>query len=730
MTWQRLAQIAIAAFVVIFIGVIAISMGRERAVPPQADPPPRAPGNPQIENPKGGVIDQYQGDKRVLQIKFGKNLVFPDGRVTFSNGVEVTTLRNGRDMIVKAEEADVVSNPNDTKELKTAVFRKNVVLTSGGGLEVKAAEATYDDADGIVRIPGPVEFVKGRTKGSGVGATYDRNREVLWILDQAQLAVMPGPDGKGAVSATSGTAGLARADHYMKLVTRARIDAEGRLIEGDEITVVLTPDDQRMQMLQLRGNSRISGGGPQTMSARDIDLTYAEDGRTLQHAELIEQSVLQLAGTAGAGTKRIAAKTISLGLAPDGSTITALSSNESVQLDLPAENNAPAKRIRSATLVATGSPDGGLRQATFGGKVEYRETQAARRNVAAIDRTARSESLIVDTEPGLGAIQKADFHGNFKFIDSPAVTGEAQRGLYYLARNRIELMPSDGEPGPKAMLNDGKISVSARSINFTLGSRELEAETQVRSTILAKERGGPAAVGAQPGSTGKVPSMLKDNEPVNVTSNRLAYKGELSTATYTGSVNLWQGSETTIKGDTIILDDKNGNLTASGNVSTLMTLDEVSKETGERKRTETAGKSETFVYNDARRLATYASRAQIQGPQGHVTAGKIELFLKPVGANELDHAEAYGSTADLVVFREDTRRATGTHLTYTAADEQYLMVGTPVTTYDDQKDGTCNVGTWSTVQFFRSSVQGTMTGNGISRGNSTNVPGPCSAVKR
>src|SRR5215207_9441192 len=79
MTWQRLAQIAIAAFVVIFIGVIAISMRRERAVPPQADPPPRAPGNPQIENPKGGVIDQYQGDKRVLQIKFGKNLVFRMG---------------------------------------------------------------------------------------------------------------------------------------------------------------------------------------------------------------------------------------------------------------------------------------------------------------------------------------------------------------------------------------------------------------------------------------------------------------------------------------------------------------------------------------------------------------------------------------------------------------------------------------------------------------------------
>ncbi|MEO5895500.1 MAG: LptA/OstA family protein [Vicinamibacterales bacterium] len=731
MKWQRLAQIAIAGFVIIFIGVIALSMRRQTATPAQAPPPPRTEGNPQIENPKGGKYVRYQGDKAVLDIKFGNNLVFPDGRTTFSKGVEVTTTRNGREMIVKSEEADVVPASDPSKGLKTAAFRKNVVLTGGGGLQVRSADATYDDTEGIVKIPGAVEFAKGRMKGSGVGATYDRNREVLWILDKAQVTVAPEADGKGAVSATSGTAGLARAEHYLRLTGNARIDASGRLIQGDETTIVLTPDDERMQMLQVRGNSRISGGGPQTMAARDIDLAYAEDGKTLQRAQLMEQAVLQLAGSAGAGTKRIAGKTIELGLGPDGSTITSLSAVENVQVDLPGEASGPAKRIRSAALNATGAPDAGLRQATFSGKVEYREVQAARRNLAAVDRTARSESLIIDTQPGLGAIQKADFHGNVKIVDAPDVTAEAQRGIYYLDRSRIELMPSTGDPGPSPLMNDGKISVSARTINFTLGSRELEADTRVRSTILAKQRGprGPASAPAA-GTTGRVPSMLKDDEPVNVTSNRLAYKGDSATATYTGNVKLWQGTETTIKADTIVLDDKNGNLTATANVSTLMTMDEVDKETGKKQRTETTGKSELFVYNDARRLATYTTKAQIDGPQGHVTATRIELFLKPAGANELDHAEAYGSNAELVIVREELRTATGTHLTYTAADEQYLMVGTPVTMLEDQQDGTCNVGRGSTLQFFRGSVKGQMDDNGISRGNTTNVPGPCSAVKR
>lgn len=729
MKWQRLAQIAIAAFVIIFIGVIAVSMRRQTVKPVETPPPPRTAGNPQVENPKGGKYVRYQGDKAVLDINFGTNLVFPDGRTTFSNGVEVRTTRNGREMVVKAEEADVVPASDASKGLKTAAFRKNVVLTSGGGLQVKSAEATYDDTEGVVKIPGAVEFSKGRMKGTGLGATYDRNREVLWILDKAQVNVAPEKDGKGAMAATAGTAGLARAEHYMRLTTNARIDASGRLIQGDEITIALTQDDERMQMLQVRGNSRISGG-PQTMTARDIDLTYAEDGKTLQRAQLMEQSVLHLAA-AGAGSKRIAGKNIDLGLGPDGSTITSLSAVENVQVDLPGDAAAPAKRIRSAALSASGAPDAGLRQATFSGKVEYREVQAARRNAAAVDRTARSESLIVDTQPGLGAIQKADFHGNVRIMDAPDVTAEAQRGIYYLDRNRIELMPSTGDPGPSPQMNDGKISVSARTINFSLGSRDLDADTKVKSTILSKQRGGrgqPAAPAT--GAGGKVPSLLKDNEPVNVTSNRLAYKGESSMATYTGNVKLWQGTETTIKADTIVLDDTNGNLTATANVSTLMTMDEVEKDSGKKTRTETTGKAELFVYNDARRLATYTTRAQIDGPQGHVTAPKIELFLKPAGANELDHAEAYGTNAELVTVREEMRTATGTHLTYTAADEQYLMVGTPVTMLEDQKDGTCNVGRGSTLQFFRGSVKGQMDDNGISRGNSTVVPGPCSAVKR
>ena len=62
--------------------------------------------------------------------------------------------------------------------------------------------------------------------------------------------------------------------------------------------------------------------------------------------------------------------------------------------------------------------------------------------------------------------------------------------------------------------------------------------------------------------------MLKQDEPVNVKSNRLNYDGANSLATYEGNATLWQ-DDTTIKADKIVVEDKTGNLRATTNVMTI-----------------------------------------------------------------------------------------------------------------------------------------------------------------
>jgi len=699
MRWQRAAQTVIALLVIGFVVVLVMTLRKERAAPAQEPPPKRLdPDNP-IENPEGG---RYQltdaSGKPIGELAFGSHIGLPDGRAQLSNHVRFSITRGDRRFVIEADEA-VITRKEALPE--HAVFKGNVRLTGSGGLELETSEATYTDADGMITIPGALAFTKGRMRGSGVGATYDQNREVLWILDQATIAVDPGPDGLGGLDGSAAKIGMARADHYLVLEGAARIEREGRVTEANQIAIRLSEDDERVQMLELRDQSRIAGGqsGPQAMSATDIDLTYAEDGRTLQFAKLVENAVVQLPGAGGAG-RRVAGNAIDIALGPDGTSVTNLTAKERVQVDLPAEGQSPAKRIKAASLMALGAPGAGLQNATFAGGVEYVETRAAGRGVAAVNRQATSLKLLIETKPGLGALEKADFRGNVTFRDAPDFKAEAAQGIYHIAGDRLELMPAEGEPGPSARVTDGRLSVQARTIAFVLSSREMTADTEIRSTILAQAS--PSARGQA-----RIPTMLAQDKEVNVRSNRLHYKG--SSATYSGNVTLWQG-KTTIKAGSIVIEEKSGNLTASEAVTTVFLFDEVDRKTGSRKTAESTGQAEAFSYDDAKRVATYTGKAQLQGTQGHLTGDRILLFLK-AGQNELERTEAFGTNGSVVV-REGARIGKGSYLRYIAADDTYFMSGTPVEVVEETQ-GTCTITLGAELKFSRSSETAQVRGTEI-----------------
>ena len=52
--------------------------------------------------------------------------------------------------------------------------------------------------------------------GSGVGATYDQARDVLWLLDKRRWTSRPTRRVRARSTSTAKTAGMARAEHYMK----------------------------------------------------------------------------------------------------------------------------------------------------------------------------------------------------------------------------------------------------------------------------------------------------------------------------------------------------------------------------------------------------------------------------------------------------------------------------------------------------------------------------------
>jgi lipopolysaccharide export system protein LptA len=704
-SWQKRLRLVIALFVVVFAAMVVVSLkkGRPASAPVAA---PKKLDEKAILQSGAGNYEYKTAGKVTFSIKFGNQFTYADNRSKFGGGVTVVLPdKNGRTVTIQSQDAELTRPPD--KEVGTAVFTGGVKLTTSDGIAVTSATAAYNDDEKMTRIPGPLTFKKGRMTGTSVGGTYDQERAVLWLLDQAKVDVAADKKGNGAIHVTSKMAGMARNEHYMKFTGEARLEGDGQITVADDATAFLTEDDERLTRMELRGNSRITGkpgqSGPQDMSARDIDLAYAEDGRTLQSARLIENASVQLPGDKGKTGRRIAGKAIDITLAPDGSTVTNLVANEQVQVDLPSDGEMPARTIKSASLLATGPPGTGIQSATFSGEVEYRESRAARGKLAAIDRTARSMRLDIKTKPGFGDIEHAYFHNNVRFADGPHTTAVAPYAVYSIANDRLDLSPGEGNTGRGPDVSDGRLSITARNVQMMLATQGMKADTRVRTLMLAQSKQtkpGDAAV--------KVPSMMKQNEPVNVQSNRLDYDAAKSVATYDGNARLWQ-EDTEIRADKIVIEDKTGNLRATSKVVTSMKLSQAGDKTPKAAKKPDAEPTNTtadeLLYEDSKHRATYTGNAHMSGPSGDVTADKIELHLAEQGG-ELERAEADGN----VVSRQEARRAYGKHLTYLAKDDTYTMTGSPVKIFD-QTPTNCRITEGATLSFHRTGNTTIASGN-------------------
>jgi hypothetical protein len=109
--------------------------------------------------------------------------------------------------------------------------------------------------------------------------------------------------------------------------------------------------------------------------------------------------------------------------------------------------------------------------------------------------------------------------------------------------------------------------------------------------------------------------------------------------------------------------------------------------------------------------------ARVAGPQGDLTARRIEIVLAKEGS-AAQRLEAYTA----VSMKIDTRTASGARLTYHNADERYVMVGAtgqPVSVADG-----CRRTTGNTLTFFKSTDRIIVDGNEQIR-TKTESGGPC-----
>jgi len=611
----------------------------------------------------GGRSFRVNREHEEIRVEYDRLLTYPDGTSRMI-GVKVVTERaGGRTFTITGREGTTGRNEADVN------LEGGVHISASDGMVVTTDRAAFTQADGIARAPGDVRFSRGRMTGSGVGFTYDRIGNVLTIGQRAEVQVAPDVHGEGGVTIRSGALTFARNDRTLRFDHGVKASRGGETIEADAAVAHVTEAEDGLDDLALHGNARIApvGGRPGTLrslSGQAVDLRYAPDGQTLRRAVLTGTAVIEVGAGQGAAGRQIAAHAIDVSLAEDGKTPVSLDARDNVRLTLPAEPGGVGRTVAAQTLASRGDPSSGLRSARFDGNVQFSEQGQD------VNRAARSVTLDLEIAPGFSSIEEARFTRSVRFSDGD-VFATSSDARYVLETGTLELTGTDaGSPTPRVV--NSRIRIDALRLEVTLDGPHVKASGSVKSELR------PTPEHAPDGERGghRVPSMLKQDQPVNVTSQDLAYDGAASQAVYSGSAQLWQG-DTSIKAGSIAIDGATGNLKAEGSVTTSTTLVQTAED-GTKEDVRSIARAKEFQYEEAVRRAVYSGDAHVTGPQGDLTAKVVELYLKPSG-DELDRAEAY----EAVTLMAGARKTTGLRLTYFGADERYLVTGTPVTIIDD-----------------------------------------------
>jgi len=97
--------------------------------------------------------------------------------------------------------------------------------------------------------------------GSGVGFVYDNNQDILTIRDHAVVSVKADDKGAGALDIAAGGLEFRRPQKILNFTSGLRGRRERETIEADAGVAHLTEDENHLEALELRGQSKITTPG-------------------------------------------------------------------------------------------------------------------------------------------------------------------------------------------------------------------------------------------------------------------------------------------------------------------------------------------------------------------------------------------------------------------------------------------------------------------------------------
>jgi lipopolysaccharide export system protein LptA len=707
LSWQKPARIAVALIGIVSAVAVYLAMGERRTAPPPE--PIKKADDKAIVQLTQSIIERFAGSSKDFEILgIGYSFGYEDGTVKLTGNPLTIVVHKGDTRTVKISGREIkLSKDENYFELTGPVE-----LLDSDGFWLKTDRATVNRADSIAHVPEAATFGKGRMTGSGVGFSYDETRQILLISQKARIKTVD-EAGKAVMEMASETAMLDRLQHLTTLDTNVHVVRDMQIIGTDAANGRLSVNNDVVTYVELHGNSRVTGGTSiESMTARDISLDYTEDGKTLEAVKMAGGANVAMTGDAGKPGRKIAGETVDLTLAADG-MLTSAMARENVRLELPAGADTPQRIITAQTLDGTGEPGKGLTSVTFNRDVSFIERPLASKTGAADNkagRTARSQKL--EALMANDAVTAATFTIDVTFEET-GLKGCAARVEYQPQKESLALSGATKAGNPIVAEEDK--AIEAELIEVPLETRLMKFRGNVRSSIKtsANQRCRPATERpATDRGANNVPRLLKSDAPMTINNAASldfdSRKGYAEYSAAPGSRVMLAQEETSISGNTVVVDLTKGDLTATGNAISRLMLD----------KKDNRGTAHEIGYSDAKRLITYASAPKAgaglgevslsSGPDSTIKAGTIELTLA-----------AKENTLERMRAEKNVRLTEGQHtvekgarLDYTAADENYVVKGdgvTPVVVVT--RGANCRQESGQSIEFSKRTDSVKVTGN-------------------
>ena len=561
----------------------------------------------------------------------------------------------------------------------TPVELKNPVHLKTSGLR-------FNQKTGAAETREKIEFRTPQAAGSAVGATYDSKSNTLTLGSQVQVETLEG-------ATILARHGIVTQNPRRVVLEAARVKRPTSDIDAGQLTLFLR-DDNSVSRMAATGEVRgiTLGENPARVEAAQGDFALGpknelQSGVLFGGVKFQQEGPSPFHGTAGRATLAFGPKNV----------LTQIQAREGVWFlqDQRATTSQAAQTVEMASdALDLFLADERLEHGVTGG--------AARITVRPQTPSASQGDTVITAgrfEMSFGADSRLRaLHGE---PDARIVASTPGQPDKVSSSRTLDVAFNSSDGGIASVVqqgdvryNDAQRSAFAREARYTPGDENLiltgsprwtEAggATTARVLKLNRSTGDAFAEGEvkttyretrpQPGG-----ALLGGSEPIHVTADSMTAHRQTSTATYSGSARLWQGSNI-VEAPVIEFDRTNRVLNANGArqpVSIVFVQND-----GKAKGTPVTVTSSLLTYSDPQHRAIFRGGVLLKSTDGTVSADQADVLLRPKGqssgvrgtsdASQIEEIVAQGH----VVVQQPSRKAVGNTMTYTAADGKYVLSG-------------------------------------------------------